>query len=375
MDVLLASDRLSKTVSLLTTVCNFSMFRLHLIVNTYSIKHRPHCIASIRTRSQIENELFMQNPSWVAPWSDTTASKHDTFYNLVRFYAVNLTQLKHANTFVLLDDDIRMSSDTTALRRFLNRLLNQTAYAHLTTKALTADCESWDTVHASPRKIKLIDTDMFSTSWRKWLYFLDKWQYRNDPLDELWWNFGFVVINRTEWMKAHLSFIFEEAVRLYTRLAYSRDSIDYGLVLAQIAFSGKVACLPSNLISSGLGFSENARVHANAINAPLLHYNGHVKPWHTIRRALNNDEYNTCKNDHWKQCGGKHFAGKRCCALGWTCKKINDYYSQCVPSREGPCANPFWSQCDGYQFRGQKCCRLGSKCIEYNKWYSQCIPD
>ncbi|OUM59350.1 carbohydrate-binding module family 1 protein [Piromyces sp. E2] len=34
------------------------------------------------------------------------------------------------------------------------------------------------------------------------------------------------------------------------------------------------------------------------------------------------------------QCGGSHWNGPICCPIGYTCKFINDWYSQCVPNKQ-----------------------------------------
>jgi cellulase len=37
----------------------------------------------------------------------------------------------------------------------------------------------------------------------------------------------------------------------------------------------------------------------------------------------------SCTSAQWQQCGGANFSGCKTCASGFTCKVINDYYSQC----------------------------------------------
>lgn len=39
---------------------------------------------------------------------------------------------------------------------------------------------------------------------------------------------------------------------------------------------------------------------------------------------------NTGVAQHWAQCGGKGWTGPTKCASGYTCQKVNDYYSQCL---------------------------------------------
>lgn len=36
-----------------------------------------------------------------------------------------------------------------------------------------------------------------------------------------------------------------------------------------------------------------------------------------------------CTVAQWQQCGGNNFSGCKTCASPYTCKVINDYYSQC----------------------------------------------
>jgi len=37
----------------------------------------------------------------------------------------------------------------------------------------------------------------------------------------------------------------------------------------------------------------------------------------------------------FNQCGGKGYTGITCCQSGYTCQKLNEWYSQCVPSTDG----------------------------------------
>ena len=163
---------------------------------------------------------------------------------------------------------------------------------------------------------------------------------------------------------------------MFHRLGYPSDSIDFGLVLAQVVFAGHVRCLPSAIMNSGLGFATKARIFNQKIPAALVHYNGNNKPWMLRRNLQSYDkDYEACTNRNWNQCGGYRYRGSACCAPGWKCKFVNQWYSQCVPDSNVRCGqNPFWSQCGGYRFTGQRCCMLGSKCVRINEWYSQCVP-
>jgi len=40
-------------------------------------------------------------------------------------------------------------------------------------------------------------------------------------------------------------------------------------------------------------------------------------------------------SDAYGQCGGANFSGSTCCPSGYTCKYVNDWYSQCVPGSSG----------------------------------------
>jgi hypothetical protein len=37
-----------------------------------------------------------------------------------------------------------------------------------------------------------------------------------------------------------------------------------------------------------------------------------------------------CAAAQWAQCGGIGYSGCTTCASGYTCKSLNDYYSQCL---------------------------------------------
>eukprot|EP00928_Gymnodinium_smaydae_P065769 TRINITY_DN48867_c0_g1_i1.p1 TRINITY_DN48867_c0_g1~~TRINITY_DN48867_c0_g1_i1.p1 ORF type:complete len:468 (-),score=45.65 TRINITY_DN48867_c0_g1_i1:128-1531(-) len=96
----------------------------------------------------------------------------------------------------------------------------------------------------------------------------------------------------------------------------------------------------------------------------------------------------------WRQCGGKQWKGPTCCTAGLTCRKQDDYYSQCIkgssgggislpdqnqpaptpspPSSSGKCSARF-EQCGGNNWKGATCCESGWKCQRRDKWYSQCV--
>ncbi|KAJ3489002.1 hypothetical protein NLI96_g2458 [Meripilus lineatus] len=42
----------------------------------------------------------------------------------------------------------------------------------------------------------------------------------------------------------------------------------------------------------------------------------------------------------WGQCGGIGWSGATTCVSGSTCTKLNDYYSQCIPSSQAPTSQP-----------------------------------
>jgi hypothetical protein len=90
----------------------------------------------------------------------------------------------------------------------------------------------------------------------------------------------------------------------------------------------------------------------------------------------------SCTNKEWGQCGGKQWTGPTCCPSYDTCKKVNDYYSQCMP--HGICLNPMYSQCGGYDHHQpprpwtpanhhSTCCPPSFDCKFQTKYYSQCV--
>jgi Fungal cellulose binding domain len=79
-----------------------------------------------------------------------------------------------------------------------------------------------------------------------------------------------------------------------------------------------------------------------------------------------------CVGEH-DQCGGKAWSGSTCCTVGYACKKIDEWYSQCqeIPYT-GPCALK-WTQCGGTGIPTPKCCQPGYKCKFYSQNYGQCV--
>jgi len=100
-------------------------------------------------------------------------------------------------------------------------------------------------------------------------------------------------------------------------------------------------------------------------------------------------------NGPWAKCGGIGFTGSSCCVEGYYCMYSNDYYSQCVPGTEKTtttktstktttksstetdkpekCAGE-WATCGGDGYTGPTCCTTGYTCKRFNNWYSQCVP-
>ncbi|KAK7687074.1 hypothetical protein QCA50_009574 [Cerrena zonata] len=48
----------------------------------------------------------------------------------------------------------------------------------------------------------------------------------------------------------------------------------------------------------------------------------------------------TAQSAAWGQCGGQGWSGSTSCVSGYTCSKLNDYYSQCIPGAASPPALP-----------------------------------
>merc|ERR1719487_2628048 len=76
------------------------------------------------------------------------------------------------------------------------------------------------------------------------------------------------------------------------------------------------------------------------------------------------------------QCGGKGWNGRTDCGIGYSCKKLDDWYSQCLPDTTGsvPGARKQYAQCGGKGYKGSTCCVIGWQCKYSNDWYSQCLP-
>lgn len=363
MHALLATDRLREASSLVEGACR--AFSVHAIVPDAARSEVPACVRSVVARSEVEAELREHRPGWSPPWSDNPTTKHDTFFNLVRFYAVNLTHLQAYPSIVLLDDDVEVRGVLPVGGGVFDR-------------ALAADCAMWD--GASMERPSWFEAGTArADDARGWLRaIVDSGLDANAVLAQRWWNFGVVVVNRSEWMRHHLSHRYEVTRRAYeTSGTGTTASVAYGLVVAQIAFAGHVRCLPAGVVLSSLGFSDAARAAYGRSNASFAHFNGARKPWaEDGRRRLLDDEYAGCSNRAWRQCGGHRYRGERCCAVGWRCRRINDWYSQCIPDPgSATCRqNPFWAQCGGRRFKGATCCSPGAQCVRRHEWYHQCVP-
>lgn len=366
MDVFMASDRFDTTVTQFMSWCVYGV-RLHLVMPHIDPRFASlSCVASISTRSQVEGELALRHP----PWTTTdTVSKHDTFYNLVRFYAASLTVLENTSHFLLVDDDVR--------------LMNPDIFKHFdwtvrsSTDPMTADCSFWSRSAHLPIRTRLLEAYVHDMT--RLLTFLVHWPFfKREVLMQQWWNFGVVRVDARRWRERALTERFELAIRTNERLAYpfATDTLAYGLMLPQLAFAGHVGCWEDGVIGSGLGFAPAAAQHANHENVSLIHYNGDIKPWSrrlSDRRGA--DQYDFCTLKWWAQCGGRRFRSTRCCAVGWRCDAVNAWYSHCVPHNTNRCVqNKYYSQCGGRAFTGQTCCPDGSTCRPFSAYYSQCVP-
>ena len=56
------------------------------------------------------------------------------------------------------------------------------------------------------------------------------------------------------------------------------------------------------------------------------------------------------------QCGGKGWTGPKSCASGLVCKKLNDYYKQCVKDASITDIAQEWEQCSGKGYNGPAKC-------------------
>lgn len=73
----------------------------------------------------------------------------------------------------------------------------------------------------------------------------------------------------------------------------------------------------------------------------------------------------------WGQCGGKDYDGPTKCSNGWSCKKQNDWYSQCM---EGPAdIQALYGQCGGKDYEGPTKCAAPATCKKQDEYYSQCL--
>ncbi|KAF6759813.1 endoglucanase B [Ephemerocybe angulata] len=93
----------------------------------------------------------------------------------------------------------------------------------------------------------------------------------------------------------------------------------------------------------------------------------------------------------YAQCGGQNFNGPTACATGSTCVFSNAYYSQCLPGSASsassssaagvaPTAAPvagsvqLYGQCGGIGYTGSTTCASGT-CKRFQDYYSQCLPN
>ncbi|KAL4176514.1 hypothetical protein KRP22_001456 [Phytophthora ramorum] len=72
--------------------------------------------------------------------------------------------------------------------------------------------------------------------------------------------------------------------------------------------------------------------------------------------------------DVWGQCGGYGWSSD--CVAGSVCSKVDDAYSQCIPSNDGGVVGE-WSQCKWND--KQVGCADDLQCAVYNDWYGQCV--
>ena len=96
-------------------------------------------------------------------------------------------------------------------------------------------------------------------------------------------------------------------------------------------------------------------------------------------KAPQKDVQATQANAVWQQCGGKNWSGTDyTCEPGNSCVVVNDWYSQCQPSKtDEKTTYPTWSQCGGKGWKdtaGKKC-RSEDQCKAWNDYYFQCIPN
>merc|ERR1712187_962945 len=93
----------------------------------------------------------------------------------------------------------------------------------------------------------------------------------------------------------------------------------------------------------------------------------------------------------WGQCGGLSWDGPTPCAVGHTCARQNDHYSQCVPQAAGLLGHieeeiivtdgdssasqvSAWGQCGGLSWDGPTQCAVGYTCERQSDHYAQCVP-
>lgn len=71
------------------------------------------------------------------------------------------------------------------------------------------------------------------------------------------------------------------------------------------------------------------------------------------------------------QCGGKDYNGPKKCSNGWSCKKQNEYYSQCLEGKSNE--REFYGQCGGKDYSGPTKCAYPGTCQKKDEYYSQCL--
>lgn len=77
----------------------------------------------------------------------------------------------------------------------------------------------------------------------------------------------------------------------------------------------------------------------------------------------------------WGECGGNNYDGPTRCADGWSCKKQNEWYSQCLEKKGEKKSDEqdFYGQCGGKDYQGPTKCAYPGTCQKQNDWYSQCL--
>lgn len=114
-----------------------------------------------------------------------------------------------------------------------------------------------------------------------------------DLEEEIEWNFGFTLLDLETWRRVGLTRTYEAWMRAnYEWHIFPETSLMYGLGIAFLAFSGRVACWshlemqPPFHVRDGLGYVAFVELQFSGINpadfvlaADVLHYDGWRKPW------------------------------------------------------------------------------------------------